>query len=76
MWVPNNWSRGYPKSCCLHIEYVLLAGLPCLPQWERKHLASQRHEVPGWGISRGAPMGSEKGKGKEREVLREAVRRI
>jgi hypothetical protein len=22
--------RGYPKSCCLFMGYVLLAGLPCL----------------------------------------------
>jgi hypothetical protein len=22
MWVLNNWSWGYPKSCCLCIEYV------------------------------------------------------
>ena len=29
MWVPNNWNRVYPKSCCLYVEYVLLAGLPC-----------------------------------------------
>ena len=30
MWVPNNWNRGYSKSCCLSVGYVLLAGLPCL----------------------------------------------
>jgi hypothetical protein len=33
MWVLNNWSGGYPKSCCLYegyMGYVLLAGLPCL----------------------------------------------
>jgi hypothetical protein len=29
-WVSNNWSRGYPKSCCLSVEYVLLVGLLCL----------------------------------------------
>jgi hypothetical protein len=32
MWVLNNWSRGgggYPKSCCLYMEHVLV-GLPCL----------------------------------------------
>jgi hypothetical protein len=28
-WVLNNWSRGYPKSCCLYI-HVLLSGLTCL----------------------------------------------
>jgi hypothetical protein len=30
MWVLNNWNRDYPKSCCLSIGYVLLAGLPFL----------------------------------------------
>jgi hypothetical protein len=35
MWVLNNWNREegkseYPKSCCLYLGYVLLAGLPCL----------------------------------------------
>ena len=38
MWVLNNWSGGYPKSCCLYVGYVLLAGLPCL--------ASVGEEVP------------------------------
>jgi len=38
--------------------YVLLAGLPCLPQWERKHLALQRLEVPG-GDTQGYPTRSE-----------------
>ena len=27
---PNDWRGGYPKSCCLYVGYVLLAGLPCL----------------------------------------------
>lgn len=30
MWVPKNWSWSYPKSSCLSVEYVLLAGLPYL----------------------------------------------
>ena len=30
MWVLNNFSVGYPKSCCLYVGYVLLARLPCL----------------------------------------------
>lgn len=57
---------GYPKSYCLYVGYVLLAGLP---QWKRKHLALQRLEVPGWGeIPRGASptprrRGGELGKG-------------
>jgi hypothetical protein len=29
MWVLNKWRKGYPKSCCLYVEYILLAGLPC-----------------------------------------------
>ena len=51
MWVLNNRSGGYPKSCSLYMRYALLAGLPFLfwPQWERKHLALQRLEVPGAG---------------------------
>ena len=27
MWDLNNWNRGYPKSCCLYVGYILLAGL-------------------------------------------------
>ena len=49
VWVLNNWNRGYPKSCCLSVGYVLLAGLPCLTL-ERMSLASQRLDVPGWDI--------------------------
>jgi hypothetical protein len=64
MWVLNNWSRGYLKSYCLSVGYVLLAGLPCQPQWERKHLASERHDVSGWGIPRGLSTCSEE---KERD---------
>ena len=42
--------------------YVILGGLPC--QWERKHLALQRLEVPGWGKSRGSnPSRVEEGDG-------------
>jgi hypothetical protein len=26
----NNWREDYPKSCCLCVGYVFLAGLPCL----------------------------------------------
>ena len=35
----GNWSGCYPKSCCLYVGYVLLAGLPCL--------ASMGEEAPG-----------------------------
>jgi hypothetical protein len=34
------------------------------PQWERKHLALQRLEVPGQGIPRGVSTCSEKGRWK------------
>ena len=27
---PKELERDYPKSCCLFVGYVLLAGLPCL----------------------------------------------
>jgi len=40
MWVPNNCSRGCPKSCCLSMGYVLLVGLLCL--------ASVGEDAPGW----------------------------
>jgi hypothetical protein len=30
MWILNNWSRSYPKSCCLSVGHVLLVELPCL----------------------------------------------
>ena len=32
--VPNNWSRGYPKRCCLMWDMFILAGLPCLASEE------------------------------------------
>ena len=37
----------YPKSCCLYVGYVHLAGLPVWPQWKRKCLDVQRFDVPG-----------------------------
>jgi hypothetical protein len=49
-----NWSGGYPKSGCLYVGYVLLAGLPW-PQWERKCVALQRLEMPGLGNTQGGP---------------------
>jgi hypothetical protein len=30
MWVLSDWNEGYPKSYCLYMGYVGLAGLPCL----------------------------------------------
>jgi hypothetical protein len=38
IWVPNKWSVGYPKSCCLSVGYVLLTWL--------LYLASVRKDVP------------------------------
>ena len=61
MWVLNNWSQGYPKSCCLYVGNGLLAGYLVWPQWKRKHLDLQRLEVMGGVIPRG-PHGL-KGKG-------------
>jgi hypothetical protein len=76
MWVLNNRSGGYPKSCSLYMRYALLAGLPFLfwPQWERKHLALQRLEVPGAGggerLPRETPTCSEKkGRGDEGRIV-------
>lgn len=46
--------RGYPKSCCLYMEYGLLAGLPCLAWWKRMCLATQRLDMPG-GAGQGYP---------------------
>jgi len=44
--------QSYPKKSCLYVEYVLLAWLP---QWERKYLATQRLEMPGYWEHPGAP---------------------
>jgi hypothetical protein len=54
MWLPNNWCWGYPNSCCLHMRYILLAGLPCLASVWRICLPSQTLVVPGLGDSQDA----------------------
>ena len=59
MWPPNTWNRDYPKSCYLYVGYVLLLGCFVCPQWERKHQAWKRLEVPGWGDTQGVPTHSE-----------------
>ena len=59
-WVPNNWSRGYPKSCWTYMGDVLLTGLP--------YLASVGEEAPsltelmcqGQGIPSRAPTHAKK----------------
>ena len=30
MWVLNSWDKGYPKSYCLYVGYILPVGQPCL----------------------------------------------
>jgi hypothetical protein len=62
MWDLNNWSRGYPKSCCLSVGYLLLAGLPGLALVGEEGLASQRLEVPGWGYPGDPTYSEEKGR--------------
>ena len=42
----NNWREDYPKSCCLSVGYVFLAGLPYLASVGRV-CVSQKLEVPG-----------------------------
>jgi hypothetical protein len=45
--------EAIPKAvACMWDMFYWLGCFVC-PQWERKHLASQSLEVPGWGISRG-----------------------
>ena len=46
---PKQLELGYPKSCCLHVGYVLLAGLPCL--------ASVGEEAPSLAKTRCATLG-------------------
>ena len=63
------------------MAYVLIAGLPCLAQLERKHPGSQRLEVLGQGkISRELPS-VQKRRGQreglwERVTMRQAVSEI
>ena len=76
MQVLNNWSRGYPRSCCLRVGYVLLAGLPCLASVGEDCLASERCEMPGWeGIPKG-PTGSERGEGMGKGLWEGVIRRV
>jgi len=54
MWVPNNRSGVYPKSCFLCVGYALLAGLPCLASVgeEEPSLAETLSAgVGGYGVS-------------------------
>ena len=57
---PKQLEQDYPKSCSQCVQYVLLARLPCLASMRRKHLTSQRHEVPGCEDTHGRPTYSEK----------------
>ena len=42
---PEQLERGYPKSYCLDVGYVVLAGMPCLPLLGEE--APLLAEVPG-----------------------------
>ena len=55
---------GLSQKLCLSVGYVLLAGCLVWPQWERKHLASQRLEVQGRKNTQGSfTYSEEKGMG-------------
>jgi hypothetical protein len=41
LWVPHNWSGGYPKGCCLCVGYVFLAWQPCLAS-----VGKDMHQTP------------------------------
>ncbi|EDL99626.1 rCG37811 [Rattus norvegicus] len=54
MWVPNNRSSGCPKSCCLYVGYVLLAGLSGLASvGEEAPSFAERWCVRVWGQNPG-----------------------
>jgi hypothetical protein len=56
---PEQLEGGYSKSCCLSVEYVLLAGLSCLDSVGEAAPSLTGIEVPGWGDTKGAPTCSE-----------------
>jgi hypothetical protein len=48
-------SKGCPKAvACMQVMFFWL-GCLVWPQWEMKHLASQRLEMSGWGDNQWAP---------------------
>ena len=55
---PEQLERGYPKSCCLYVGYVLQVELLCLASGGEEVLSLQ--EVKRWGIPTGDPTHSEK----------------
>jgi hypothetical protein len=42
MWVLKNWNWGYPKSYAYTWDVFYYLGGLAWPQWQRKHLSSQR----------------------------------
>ena len=48
MWVPKEQNRDYPKSCCLYVRYVLLAGLPCLASMLQRGSTQPLRDLKCW----------------------------
>lgn len=49
IWVSNNWNRDYPRTCCLHVGYVLLVWLHCQASVGEEALSlAERLEMPRW----------------------------
>jgi hypothetical protein len=71
MWVLNNWSSNYPKSCCLSVGYVLLSGLPCRATVGEVVVsqAPQTLDMPGWADTQGGPNLLEEMERGERKVV-------
>jgi hypothetical protein len=46
---PKQLEQRLPQKLLPVCGYVLLAGLPAWPQWERMYIVLQRLEVPGFG---------------------------
>jgi hypothetical protein len=63
MWVPNNWSRDYPKSYCLSVGYVLPAGLPCLASMGEDTFCQADLMCHGGEIAGGGPPPSRRRRG-------------
>jgi hypothetical protein len=64
MWVPTTRTGAIPKSCCLYLGFVLLAGLPCVtlvgaeaPNLAETWCAGVR-ELPGAGATHSKEKGN------------------
>ena len=64
---PEQLEWGYPKSCCLTVRYVLLAGLHCLASVGKDYLVPQRLDVLEWGKSQGSSPPSQRRRGGKTE---------